>query len=415
MSIDAILSALQQSPRSLDRSLILPADTEFASTLTLGQVIKGRVLRQVDTHRYAVAFGSQEKVVDSTIPLRSGELIHGKVTALDDYVHLRRIYPNESQAVQRSADAINGLAQHAHADKEVLTELLQQYRAALYPDEQNLLQRLSVSLPNPKLLAMSGLVLNKLGLRMTPELVRALYLVISNGKLLPEATESKTSPKLEVASATDQLLDKSVVTGLSAFLSFLSKQQAEQIQLGTHALQNKGLPGQHSTDKTIPDASLSSGQHSQQGDDAYRHLGQQLLNVQNESSVAHRLINVPLWFGDRLVEIQLALFSQREGVAVEPDSPRYRKLAFSLDTEVLGHIDVVAHVVEHRLKLLVTATSHKATDFISGYLRDLQMVLRDYGWHLDEIDYQVSSGAPSNALFSVVEHHITPDSLSCLI
>ena len=76
MSTGPVEGALQQGLLRLDQSLIFGADRDFLSTLTMGQIIKGRVLRHYEGSRYGVEFGGQERVVDSAIALRSGDVIH---------------------------------------------------------------------------------------------------------------------------------------------------------------------------------------------------------------------------------------------------------------------------------------------------------------------------------------------------
>ena len=53
--------------------LLLQGDADFAARLTLGQIIKGRVLRAYDQQRYAVEFDGQRRTVDSAVPLTVGE------------------------------------------------------------------------------------------------------------------------------------------------------------------------------------------------------------------------------------------------------------------------------------------------------------------------------------------------------
>jgi hypothetical protein len=60
----------------------------FRAALRLGEIIRGRVMRSLGEGRYAVNFQGHERVVDSTIPLRSEEILHGRVVAVGDRVEL---------------------------------------------------------------------------------------------------------------------------------------------------------------------------------------------------------------------------------------------------------------------------------------------------------------------------------------
>src|SRR4051812_30947362 len=64
---------------------------DFAGKLQLGQIIKGRVLRHYEGGRYAVDFDGREKVVDSVVPLQTGDVLHGKVIGLGERVELERV------------------------------------------------------------------------------------------------------------------------------------------------------------------------------------------------------------------------------------------------------------------------------------------------------------------------------------
>ena len=70
-----------------------------------------------------------------------------------------------------------------------------------------------------------------------------------------------------------------------------------------------------------------------------------LLNTQSEGSVGHRLSHFPLWFGDRLVEISVALFSQQAQSCGE-DGIRHRRLVLSLETASLGHLEITVSLAD---------------------------------------------------------------------
>ena len=66
------------------------ADDSFRATLKLGEIIRGRVMRSIGEGRYAVNFQGHERVVDSTIPLRTDDILHGRVVAVGDRVELQQ-------------------------------------------------------------------------------------------------------------------------------------------------------------------------------------------------------------------------------------------------------------------------------------------------------------------------------------
>jgi flagellar hook-length control protein FliK len=144
-------------------------------------------------------------------------------------------------------------------------------------------------------------------------------------------------------------------------------------------------------------------------------LGQHLLNVQSEGSVSHRLSHFPLWFGDRLVEISVALFSQQQASCGE-EGIRHRRLVISLDTDHLGHLDITLNLANRHLRLCLTSENEVSTKQLALHLGELKNVLESYGWVIDEIQYVTDKTVDAGtALRAVVEHHIAQDSLSRLM
>ena len=95
MTVNNVSLGVFADLRTSANRLFLPGASDFAGGLNLGQIIKGKVMRQYDGGRYLVSFGGHERVVDSSVPLTSGELIHGRVIGLGERVELQRVYPGE--------------------------------------------------------------------------------------------------------------------------------------------------------------------------------------------------------------------------------------------------------------------------------------------------------------------------------
>ena len=75
MSVDKVTEAIQQAVSRFDKALSIKSDSAFSKSLNLGQVLKGKVLRHYEGSHYVVSFNGQEKVVDSAIPLKTGESV----------------------------------------------------------------------------------------------------------------------------------------------------------------------------------------------------------------------------------------------------------------------------------------------------------------------------------------------------
>ena len=91
MSVDKIVAALNQSGQLTANRLLFAGEDDFAAKLTIGQILKAKVLRHHEGSRYVASFGSGEKVVDSSIPLTPGELIEGRVKSIGKQVELQRV------------------------------------------------------------------------------------------------------------------------------------------------------------------------------------------------------------------------------------------------------------------------------------------------------------------------------------
>ena len=137
-----------------------------------------------------------------------------------------------------------------------------------------------------------------------------------------------------------------------------------------------------------------------------------LLNTQSGGSVSHRLTSFPVWFGDRLVEVSLAQFSQRDETA-KPGGIRHRRLHISIETERLGHIELTVQAANRRLRVEIGAQSEHTATTLSRYLSELKGALGEAGWEVDQVDYAtIDRDQESGVVSSVVEHHISHDSVN---
>src|SRR6185503_18645693 len=66
---------------------------ELPSALSLGQIVKARVLKHYEGGRYLVSLEGRERVVDSSVPLSTGELVRGRVVAVGDRIELQPLPP----------------------------------------------------------------------------------------------------------------------------------------------------------------------------------------------------------------------------------------------------------------------------------------------------------------------------------
>jgi hypothetical protein len=144
-------------------------------------------------------------------------------------------------------------------------------------------------------------------------------------------------------------------------------------------------------------------------------LGQFLLNAQTDGSVAHRMGTLPLLVGNRLIEVQVALFEQRRDAEQKPDA-RHRHLVFRLNTDTLGPIEISARLSGERVRVQIAARDATSTASLSAQAESLRTSLAENGWLIDEISYETRMDEGHNGVaHAVVEHVISQDSLNRLV
>lgn len=411
MSVSHIEQAIQQGLWRLDQSFAVTANQDFISTLTLGQIIKGKVLRHYDGGRYGVMFGGEERVVDSAIPLRSGEILHGRVVALDDKVHLQRVpAPREDGArIQSELDAEGVFSKERQADG--VRELFQRHRATLTAEEQARIRALGRSVGNLSVVASGALVLRKLGLVLDETLIRAVARALQDRGRVARPVTGEQATTL-TADAAEKVADNRETMRLlsSALARFTVPDLAASEEPG---VERPALDGGPANDATAAGAGDQRDRGSREGREWL--LGRWLLNTQSEGSVAHRFMAVPIWLGDRLVELNLAFFTQLKD-ASDPERIRYRRILLSLDLENLGHVDIEIVAANKRLRVAFESEYEATTQLLSSRLGDLKTDFSEFGWTLDELSYATRQGSgldlPSQA---VISHYVRQDSLSRLM
>jgi hypothetical protein len=407
MKVDGILDALQKSLGQAGGGLSFKADSPFAASVRLGDVISGKVLRHYEGNRYGVSFGGQERIVDSAIPLSTNEMLYGKVIGLDDKVHLRRVFPDQPGNAEPAPEVARGSANGE------LGAILGRYRIEPSPGDVKMLAGLVRSGAPPELTALAASVLGKLGIPLSPELARAMLRVLRNGlhgdrdlQIVAAAPELRTGSDPAVQSEGD------AVTALSALLSELlpeTRDEGPESPVG-----ESPAAGQQGEEPAQAVAGFGDGRAESRERQEER-LAEYVLNAQIGGTVAHRLASFPIWFGGRLVEVNVALFSQNSAEA-PPEGIRHRKLVISLDTESLGHIDVSAYIAAQRVRLEVVTETESGAAAMAGHLPDLKRILGERGWVLDEADYLTLPRQEGNhAVRAVVRHHLAHDSLSRLM
>ena len=401
--------------------LFLPGANAFADTLSVGQIIQGRVLRGYDDNRYLVAFGDNERVVDSSIPLTTGEILYGRVVGLGDRVELQRVYVNaqEKSAQRESATVEPRPAPLATVSGTAVDNVLQRYRIELTDADRATLMRAARTAQDPEAMGLAGAMLSKLGLPQTSVLLEAMYRAQFAAGAVSSSAERLQLESLPQVTASWQH---------SAELQSSSIQQLAQ--LVGHILEARipaEAPRAAAADSSQaiqgPAAAVVSSDRRQADlladEDSRRKvqesLAARILNAQTGGVVAHRSGLLPLLVGGKLVEVSFALFEQRRP-ANQAQGLQHRQVVFSLQTEQMGRVDVLARITGGHVRVQISTDSEDRTSQTARYADQLKGSLAESGWNVDEVAYATRSDTPHNAAVrSVIEHVVSLDSLNRLV
>jgi hypothetical protein len=398
MTVQGISTGIPTTGSQSASRLFLPGANEFADTLSIGQIIQGKVLRGYEGNRYLVAFDGGDRVVDSVTPLTTGEILYGRVVGLGDRVELQRVYaaPQEKSAPRTAVSVLPNDARPAASEAAVLDAVLQRYRVELTDSDRATLLRAARSADDPEAMSLAGAMLSKLGLPQAGVLLESLY----------RAQLERTDTGIRSGA---RLPEDSVAEVLTSWQQSTEMQASSLRELGT-LLQQALDP---KTDTHRPGADLSDQDDSR--DSSQQALAARILNAQTGGVVTHRAGLLPLLVGGRLVEISVAMFEQRRP-ATATQGLQHRQVVFSLHTESMGRVDVLARVTGGHVRVEITTDSEDRTAHSAGYAGQLESALSEGGWNVDEVAYGTRTQSPHNPVVrSVIEHVVNMNSLDRLV
>jgi hypothetical protein len=398
VKIDPLLASLSRAAGA-PQLLLFPGDADFGATLALGQIIKGRVLRGYEGQRYLVDFDGQQKIVDSSVPLRTDEIIRGRVVGLGEQVQLQRLGAEPASPSTNEAAPQPGAPALSDKAARTVAELFERYVGKLGAEQWQALQRLVARSPQPDQAALAGLILNKLGLQIAPDFFKAVSATIGRAE---EAGLFALPPKAIVLATDSVPADQSSTLALAALLNrFLV--DVPEVRF-----------------RTPPRAEGEDGQGIDEGlaqDDVDYDLARWILNAQTGGAVAHRIATLPLLVDGELVELDVALFEQ--SADREPSQQhglRHREVVLALSTEALGRVEIRAVLAGGHVRVQIIAGDGGTSQFMSTHAERLAAELQEIGWQVDELRYETRAANDANGVVrSLVEHVISPGSVSRLV
>lgn len=339
--------------------------------LVVGQHLKFNVLRQLEQQRYEVALAGRRHVVESRVPLQTGAQIEALVEAKGDQLELRYLGVSASLVTPDAGDAEVDTPV-GNALPAELAALAAQYRVPVDGESGATIAKLAARAGDPALMARGGLFLQKLVQRVTPQDLDALYRVLS-GTVRDGATLAPQAPRVDL---DDTGGDDLAVSLAQAF-------DANTLDLSA------GGPASTAQNSDGDPESRDDGQRARQ-----------LLNLQDDGSVAWRYGTLPLLVGGQLIELDLVMFREREPQAARGG---LRRLVMTLDTTHFGRVRVEARAVDGRLIVKLGAATADAVDTLAAYGQDVRGALEQLGWAVDDVRYEVDA-ANAGAAQAVVQH-----------
>lgn len=343
-------------------------------SLTLGQVIEGRVTRAFQGGRYLMEFNGQERVVDSAVPLQQGDVLRGRVVALGEQVVLEKMVAGPPrQALPDTAGAAVPAWLTRFNDAQALNLYLQ-HADTLDPAQWRALEQMAIS-HGAERAVLSALALRAIGSPQHPAAAHALASALAGAPLLGPGQQS-----LAASVAMPGVAAAPVAQRFDADSTLLAQAVEHELDATRQALSGKqsgdGMQDRH-------------GDPGRQTESWWAALARRLLNVQPAGALAHRMMSLPLCIDGRLVEFKLALFDESDQADLRPEL-KQRTLRIALDLDSLGRIDLTARAVDRHLSIDLLTGSEGMAEFLGRHDSQLGSVLAELGWVVDGVRYGVS-------------------------
>jgi len=354
---------------------------ELPSALSLGQIVKARVLKHYEGGRYLVSLEGRERVVDSSVPLTTGDLVRGRVVAVGDRIELQPLPPGGEDVSEI------GIQGKTDEPTDPLTEAFAQFGLKLDDATRAIVTRALRGAADPQATVLAAMTIAKLGLPQQPELIDAVQAMLRRRPAAsPVAEGSKDALPVAPGPQLVAQLQEALRATLAPGQQDPAPTAAAPLQVGSENTQQQ------------------QGFGSQTGNSGEQ-LGQRVLNTQTGGAVSHRAGTLPLLVGGRLVEVDVALFDQGARQSRQGEA-RSRHLVFLLDTASLGGVEVSARLVDSRRRRRFAPQRESTHELRAGPRHELSRRLAELGWTVDEIAYEPRQGAAHNPAYRAVADHV---------
>ncbi len=397
MNVDNIPSALQSGSK-IGNGLFFPGGDDFASKLTIGQVIKAKILRHHEGSRYVADFNGQQKIIDSANPLQPGELIEARVRSLGKQVEIQRInvVVGEANSSLNDIGNLKDIGSSLFAGQEKVLQSIRGFfaerQSSVTLKEIQIIREFLARGISLNTILLSALSLKKANIELNKVTLDSVISALNKGASKPYFSEVPALASLGVDFSSEQSIQS---------YALATKSLAESVNLYAHSVVDAQTP----LFGKLSDGSLDSDRER---------LPYRILNTQDDSSVNHRLIAFPIWLDGKLVEVNMALFDQYQSDRNKEDiSSSYKRFVFTLALDNLGEVVATATVYGKHIHLILTTESTGSTDFLARHMASLINNVEEMGWIFDKVEYATADKnefEPSVA--AVVEHYVAKDSVS---
>ena len=346
-------------------------------SLTLGQVLEGRITRAFQGGRYLMAFSGEERVVDSAVPLQEGDVLRGRVVALGEQVVLEKMATApQGQTLQETTDAAIPPWLTRLDDTQAL-RLYQRHADAMTAAQWRSLSQLA-SRHGAERAILSALTVRHIGLPFHEVAMQALAEALAGKPLLGRSQQS-----LITAVAISGAVPGSGSQHANSDASLLAHTVERELGANREALfgEPAGNPAQD-----------GDGEADRQASSWWATLAKHLLNVQPPGATAHRMMSLPLCIDGRLVEFRIALFDESDQAELHPEL-KQRTLRIALDLDSLGKVELTARAVDRHLGIDLLAGSPDSAETLGSYHAQLGSALAALGWTVDGVRYGIAPHA----------------------
>lgn len=380
------------------------------STIDLNQLLSGVVKQDLGEGKYIVQFRGEDLIVESKPELKLNDIIYGRVIGIGDKIELQRIVKENESAdkqsfIQQKFDFLYSFGKVGQS----VSVVLQNYRVSLSKDEQLALIEVLKITTSENTLSLTAVVLKKIGIQVTKDTLNTLYPVLSS-ELKQKFNLQNIIAEVNFSSKIDSSNKPEVIKELAEFIYTVADK----------------FPNAHaqSSDVDTTNYEKTTGEirlhidmdmSSRDEKDKKNHLdpARILLNTQSDSSVSHRVSIVPFMINNELVEVDVALFSQKQGQIQGANN--HKRIILSLDMDAIGKLEAEINIIGKHARININTENNLVTNELVNYMPTLSSDFEANDFKIDELSYGAKkSNSVGKVIESVVEHYITQDSLSRL-